>query len=236
MSKGERPSKIGDTEKRLLHQLVEETPLATLDEITEAFRTRTGLSVHHMTVRRRLDEMGIRREQATPPPPEVATEKRYGYRSAHRRHQPEQHYTSSLTDEEWRLVADIFESDGDRGTPPRYSRRLLVSMHAGVWSAVGARGECCPGTFRPGRTCTGRFADGANRASLSRCTTGYARNGESVRGATRCPAPPFWMLNRHGVRRKVERVATMPGRRSRPQRPCPGRHPGAGVDAGAISP
>ncbi len=49
MSKGGRPRKIGDAEKRLLRQLVEKTPLATLDEITEAFCTRTGLSAHHMT-------------------------------------------------------------------------------------------------------------------------------------------------------------------------------------------
>ncbi|MBS9405670.1 helix-turn-helix domain-containing protein [Halomonas sp. TRM85114] len=85
MSKGGRPRKIGDAEKRLLRQLVEETPLATLDEITEAFCTRTGLSVHHMTVRRRLDEMGIRREQATLPPPQGELQQRYGYRPAHRR-------------------------------------------------------------------------------------------------------------------------------------------------------
>jgi transposase len=126
MSKGGRPRKIGDAEKRLLRQLVEEKPLATLDEITEAFCRRTGLSVHPMTVRRGLDEMGIRREQATLPPPRGESERRYGYRSAHRRQQPEQCYPSSLTDEEWRLVADIFERDGDRGTPPRYPRRLLV--------------------------------------------------------------------------------------------------------------
>ena len=47
MSKGGRPRKIGDAEKRLLRQLVEEKPLATLDEITEVFCTHTGLSVHH---------------------------------------------------------------------------------------------------------------------------------------------------------------------------------------------
>ncbi len=79
-----------------------------------------------MTVRRRLDEMGIRREQATLPPLQGELEQRYGYRPAHRRQQPEQRYPNSLTDEEWRLVADIFERDGDRGTPPRYPRRLLV--------------------------------------------------------------------------------------------------------------
>ena len=70
MSTGGRPRKMGNAEKRLLCQLVEDKPLATLDEITEAFCTHTGVSVHHMTVRRRLDEMGIRRKQvATPPHP-----------------------------------------------------------------------------------------------------------------------------------------------------------------------
>ena len=62
----------------------------------------------------------------TTPSPQAEYEKRYGYQPAHRRQQPEQRYPSSLTDEEWRLVADIFESDSDRGALPRYPRRLLV--------------------------------------------------------------------------------------------------------------
>ena len=36
-------------------------------------------------------------------------------------------YSTSLTDAEWALVADLFERDpGTRGTPPRYARRALV--------------------------------------------------------------------------------------------------------------
>lgn len=78
MSTGGRPRKMGNAEKRLLCQLVEEKPLATLDEITEAFCTHTGVSVRHMTIRRRLDEMGIRRKQVATPPPQAEHERRYG--------------------------------------------------------------------------------------------------------------------------------------------------------------
>jgi hypothetical protein len=55
--------------KCLLRQLVEVYPLATLSEITDAFCRRLALSVHPMTIRRRLEEMGIRRERAATLPP-----------------------------------------------------------------------------------------------------------------------------------------------------------------------
>ena len=49
-------------------------------------------SVHHMTIRRRLEEMGIRRERAAPlPARQDEPERRYGYQPAHRRQRPEQH-------------------------------------------------------------------------------------------------------------------------------------------------
>lgn len=79
MSKGGRPRKFGETEKELLRQLVAKNSLATLSELTEAFFQQTGFSVHHMTVRRRLEEMGIQRERATPPSRQREPERRYGY-------------------------------------------------------------------------------------------------------------------------------------------------------------
>jgi len=128
LSKGGRPKKIGNKEKTVLRQIVKQKPLASLDELTDAFCARTGLSVHSATVRKGLREAGIRRERAKAVPAEKgeSAPRRYGYEQAHRRHLPEQDYPSSLTDAEWRLVWDLFESEHGRGVPPRYPRRLLV--------------------------------------------------------------------------------------------------------------
>ena len=52
--------------------------------------------------------------------------RRYGYADAHRRHEPEQTYASSLTDAEWALVRDLFENPAGRGLPPTINRRQLV--------------------------------------------------------------------------------------------------------------
>ena len=89
---------------------------------------RTGLSVHSATVHKGLHEAGIRRERAKVVPAEKgeSAPRRYGYEQAHRRHLPEQDHPSSLTDAEWRLVSDLFESEQGRGVPARYRPRLFA--------------------------------------------------------------------------------------------------------------
>ncbi len=164
-----------------------------------------------MTIRRRLEKMGFRRERAaTLPARQDEPERRYGFQPAYRRQRPVQRYPSSLTDAEWRLVADLFGEEGQRDTPPRYPRRLLIDACCYV-----VRSGCCPGAFHLGRTSIERSASGANRAGSYGCMIDYGRNGENVRGATRFPARLYWMPNRHGVHRRVEPAATMQERRSR---------------------
>lgn len=149
LSKSGRPNKLGETEKTVLRQIVEEKPTATLDEVTAAFSTRTGLSVHSATVRKGLREAGVRRKRSVPinKRQDDDTHRRYGYQSGHRRQLPEQDYPSSLTDEEWRLVVDLFENDG-RGVPPRYSRRLLLDACCYV-VRTGCAWRMLPSSFPP---------------------------------------------------------------------------------------
>ena len=73
---------------------------------------------------------------------------RYGYTDAHRRMGPEQTYPSCLTNAEWRLVEDLFDHEGGRGTPPRYARRLLVDACCYV-VRTGSAWRMLPKDFPP---------------------------------------------------------------------------------------
>lgn len=129
MARTGRPPKIQADDAEHLVAIVQSDRMATLDEIRQEFRRRTGIDVHEQTIIKTLGKLGIRRvssdkavvvKQAEPGSP------RYGYTDAHRRHEPEQTYPSCLTDAEWALVKELFDTPGGRGLPPRISRRLLV--------------------------------------------------------------------------------------------------------------
>lgn len=126
-----RPKKYSQEHLVLLREIVAELPFGTLAEIGRQFESRAGFVLHRTTLARALSEAGIERIHAQDlkePEPDTATDAappRYGYTNAHRSQQPEQRYASSLSDEEWALVADIFENRGP-GQPPKYSRRLLL--------------------------------------------------------------------------------------------------------------
>lgn len=111
------------------------TLLQHKSDLRDVFAVRTGISLYIGTLRKALKEAGITRHKGAPdesadhhgdPPSEAEHPARYGYQDRHRQQAPEQRYPSCLTDAEWDLVADIFDVDGHRGTPPRYPRRLLV--------------------------------------------------------------------------------------------------------------
>jgi len=139
MARRGRPKKVQPEHLPVLREIVTDKPLATLTELRQAFAARTGISLYIGTLRKALKEAGITRHKGAPDgrksgdrsepsadsPPGQPT--RYGYQERHRQQAPEQRYSSCLTDAEWERVADIFESSGDRGTPPRYPRRLLVN-------------------------------------------------------------------------------------------------------------
>lgn len=138
MARRGRPKKVKPEHLPVLREIVTDKPLATLTEIRDAFAARSGISLYIGTLSKALQEAGITRHkgarggmdgrdgEAESPDSEGEQPTRYGYQERHRQQAPEQRYPSCLTDAEWALVADIFEGDGDRGTPPRYPRRLLV--------------------------------------------------------------------------------------------------------------
>lgn len=131
MARRGRPEKIQAEHLEILREIVTEKPLATLGEVKAELARRSGVEAHSATVRKALREAGVERRRgggealtsaaATPP-----VSARYGYTEAHRAQAPEQTYSSCVSDAEWAWVADIFDTDGGRGVPPQYSRRLLV--------------------------------------------------------------------------------------------------------------
>lgn len=132
MAKGGPPKKILPEHDVVLRALVTDKPLATLGELAAEFSRRTGHAVHPDTLAKALRAAGITRQRAAgraPAQPGASAPgkpTRYGYTRAHRVQAPEQPYSSSLSDAEWALVADIFDNEGGRGVPARYPRRLLV--------------------------------------------------------------------------------------------------------------
>jgi hypothetical protein len=129
MAQRRRPPRITEAHRAVLVEIVQAHPTATLEEFQSALEARTGIRAHAQTIQTTLREAGIERSlDGSSVRVEVATERpaRYGYNEAHRRQEPEQTYPSYLTDAEWGLVEDPFGNEGGRGTPPHYSRRLLV--------------------------------------------------------------------------------------------------------------
>lgn len=129
MNRKGRPPKITAENRAVLVRLTHSNPRSTLAELQAALERETGVKAHEATISKALREAGVKRStDGSQVRVQTATssKKRYGYTQAHRRHEPEQTYAGCLTDAEWALVEDVFDNEGRRGTPARYSRRLLV--------------------------------------------------------------------------------------------------------------
>ena len=128
VSKRGRPKKLGEPEQKILREIVDEQPLLTLAQVGDQLEFKAGIRAHEATIRKALREAGIRRLRGEEGIQRVehSEPRRYGYTDAHRRQESEQDYPSSLTDAEWERVHDLFEREGGRGVPPRFSRRALV--------------------------------------------------------------------------------------------------------------
>lgn len=151
MAKAGRPPKISPEHRAVLVRLTQDHPTATLSELQVALERETGVRAHQVTISKSLREAGVRRStKAVLVRSEVPSgaPRRYGYRDAHRRLEPEQTYPSCLTDAEWALVADIFDNEGGRGKPAQYPRRLLVDACCYV-VRTGAAWRMLPKGFPP---------------------------------------------------------------------------------------
>jgi transposase len=153
MAKTGRPTKIQAADAAHLMAIVQADRTATLDEIRQEFKRRTGIEVHAQTIIKALRQHGIRRVSSRQAvtivaKPAPARPRRYGYTDAHRRHEPEQTFPSCTTDAEWSLVQDVFENSGRRGVPPKVSRRLLVDACCYV-VRTGCSWRMLPRVFAP---------------------------------------------------------------------------------------
>lgn len=122
-----RPNKIGAEHLQVLQEFVQVNPTATLAEIRAHLISHCGISAHEQTIVKALRQAGIMRLKGRPAVDRELPRdkpKRYGYNEGHRLQLPEQSYPSSLTDQEWALVHDLFE--GHQGVPPELPRRLLL--------------------------------------------------------------------------------------------------------------
>lgn len=126
MSKTGRPKAFTEADHPRLSDIASKNPCATLVELTAIIEKELDRSAHFSTVRKALNEAGVRRVKPVLEKSEEVTPPRYGYTDKHRAHAQEQRYSSCLTDEEWALVSDIFENEGRRGAPPTQSRRTMV--------------------------------------------------------------------------------------------------------------
>ncbi len=129
MSRRGRPWRLTEEHRMQLKTFAASNPTATLEGLQSELQRRTGIKAHVQTIKKALQEVGVERVRGDKGVRVVTGGKetpRYGYTDAHRRQEPEQTYPSCLTDAEWSLVEDLFDNEGGRGTPPQYSRRMLV--------------------------------------------------------------------------------------------------------------
>ncbi len=149
---GRKPS-LNAAHTAVLRAIIQEQPRASLDEVTRELFRRAGVKVSTVTVRKALRAAGIERlkplrragERAAV---QGAAPTRYGYTAAHRRTDGPSGMNTDLTDAEWARVADLFEPEGKRGTPPRYARRHMVNACCYVLR-TGCAWRLLPKTFPP---------------------------------------------------------------------------------------
>ena len=132
-----RPPKLSEEQVGELLELVRERPMLSLDDVVDAFRRRSGVTVAAVTVRKYLREAGFERarpsragktgaESPAAAEADWAPPRRYGYHAAHRDAGDAVRYPSGLTDAEWAAVEHLFDPPGRTGRPPKYPRRQML--------------------------------------------------------------------------------------------------------------
>lgn len=150
MAKAGRRAIDGDN-LLVLRELLRTRRGATLGELCCAMHERTGISVTSMTMHATLKREGFERVMAkrqtfAPTGPKST---RFGYLSRHRAGSTDRLYPSSLTDAEWELAADLFETPAGRaGRPPKYERRLMLDACCYVLR-TGCAWTMLPDSFPP---------------------------------------------------------------------------------------
>jgi transposase len=149
--RGRKP-KIQAREKQVLRELIAEQPLSTVGELVKSLHARTGTSVSTPTLVKAIKAQEIVRIKPPAPSgyaqPEHQEPPRYGYNERHRDEGDQERYATSLTQAEWEMVSDIFESEGERGRPAVHSRRAMVDACFYI-VRTGCSWRLMPKTFPP---------------------------------------------------------------------------------------
>ena len=167
MGKAGRPALLTETHLEALRAIVAQRRGATMEELCGDLERQTGMKVCTVTLRKALLRAGLQRVAPRPAPePPAAPARRYGYTAAHRRAGARDQYASSLTDAEWALAAEVFETPaGRRGRPPTYERRLMVEACCYVLRRGGAW-HLLPTSFPPWRTVHKTFSRWAQQGKF----------------------------------------------------------------------
>ena len=131
-SRAGRPAKIQAQTLDVLLELIEQCPSASIQELADKLEQRTGIRVCRETMQQTLLRQGIERVR---PGPDAAKAKSprdrgtvlspYGYNDTHRPIEGFRDYPSSVTDAEWKLVEELFNTQGP-GAPSQYARRHML--------------------------------------------------------------------------------------------------------------
>ncbi len=144
--------KLQEQHMDVLRKLIVEHPAATVAELNALLGKRTGASVSVMTLRNAMKRAELKRVlpagAAGYVQAKADVDARYGYRDRHRDAGDQQRYSTSLTDVEWALVADVFEWDGGPGKPPEHPRRLVLDACCYV-VRTGCAWRLLPKSFPP---------------------------------------------------------------------------------------
>lgn len=126
-----RQFKLNDEHRKLLKELQEADPAATLVQLAKRLEQRCGVVVGGMTVSRELARMGVRHVALprTMPQPTATPAKPYAFEiaeappdTADRRA-----YPTDLTDAEWAILEPMIPRTLPGGRPEEWSRRELVN-------------------------------------------------------------------------------------------------------------
>jgi putative transposase len=135
--KAGRPRKLSSHNLETLLELVRDHPLLSLDDLVDAFRKKSGITVCTATVRKYLKAEGLERYRPTQaerraagretaPKTTDSTSRQYGYNSSHRDSGDAVRYPCGLTDTEWKQVQHLFDPAGRPGRPETYPRRQML--------------------------------------------------------------------------------------------------------------
>lgn len=145
-----RPKKLGQEQIDLLRRVALENPAASVDDIMRLFAEASGVTLARMTAYSYLNKAGVKRVRARKvkwQPQTQTNKKSYGYKAHHRDSGDDSRYPACLTGAEWKVVADLFETDGP-GKPPKYPRRAMVNACAYVVRS-GCAWRMLPKDFPP---------------------------------------------------------------------------------------